>query len=72
MAINENLFRHADKPERTKGDEGEVKERSIDELIKLDRHLAANCTNNGPLPAPWGLQFAVARPHGTVPRGTCG
>lgn len=50
-------------PEYTRTDEGSVKERSVDELIKADAYLKGTASGNA---VPWGLRIAKSKPSGTI------
>ena len=50
-------------PKRAKTDEGEVEERSVNEVIAADRY--AKTVNAGNF-VPWGLRMARTKPPGSV------
>ena len=56
----------AQAPKTVQNEEGRVTERSIDEVIKADRH-AASKQENVRRP-PWGMNIAIAKPGGMMGR----
>jgi hypothetical protein len=63
MAIEKtDIEEQAMSPAEMRTEEGMVKERSVDELIKADRY---NKQNQATKP-PYGLRIAIAKPRGTV------
>ena len=65
MTINDSDFEEkADSPRRVTTDEGTVEERSIDELIKADKHTQSRAAgDNGP---PHGLRISRFKPGGAA------
>lgn len=64
MALDkETIEELAAAPERTNTDEGTVKERSANDIIKLDNHATAKDTG---MKVPWGMKVARIRPGGAV------
>jgi len=63
MTIEDQDFEdNAKSPKQVRTDEGQVLEKSVNELIDADRYTAAkNATA-----VPWGLKIARTKPGGTV------
>lgn len=63
MSISDDeLEDQAATPKQVRTDEGQVLERSVNELIDADRYVGArNATA-----VPWGMKIARTKPGGTV------
>lgn len=63
MAITDQEFEdQAQSPKQVRTDEGQVLERSVNEMIDADRYVAAKSVSA----VPWGLRIARSKPGGTV------
>jgi len=63
MAIeDQDIEDNAKAPKQVRTDEGQVLEKSVDELIAADRY---NKTKNASA-VPWGMKVARTKPGGTV------
>ena len=64
MAISDSdIETKAAEPERVTTDEGTIKERSVDELIKAQEHVAQKAATSNPL---YGLHISRFKPSGAV------
>jgi len=59
---DDELVDQSQTPKQVRTDEGQVLERSVNEMIDADRYVAArNATA-----VPWGMKIARTKPGGTV------
>jgi hypothetical protein len=63
MAIEEEDIENlANSPKQVRTDEGQVLERSVDELIKADQYNKTKTASA----VPWGMKIAKAKPQGSA------
>ncbi len=64
MSISTTEIEDAAKaPQRTRNDEGEVQEKSVQELIDADRYNNSRTAQDA---VPWGLRIARCKPDATA------